>query len=501
MAGTTFRGGGRESATPFATLLPVVGLIFAFLAAMVLGPSGALSGVIIGAGLIAIATRPHWGVATILTLLMVQYGSRRYSRTGLASYVEALIPPGKGLFTINNVIGIVLALILVYHLYRDGDWGFLRSRQVQLVGLLTLALVLSSVWNGVDYREQAELGLRIRGQDPMRLMISRGLFLMLFVFFVRRPHEIRLIALLFLILAAMSAWSGSVAALAGAGREEVAQYRGGGFAVLLESAQNPNRLAMVATLGFIFIWEYLQGNPRMRYRGIAFALSLLMVVTVFLAASRGGVVGLAVAFALMMARRRGNLRNIAYSLAAVVVMGMLITQVVPEVSLERLTNIPGFSSTTEFEGSGSIQRRQYTYGIGFKIWSDAPILGIGLGNWAHKRFLTDPLRSAAAPHNAYLKALAEGGVVTLLFYLAVFYVTLRQLNMIIAHPGAMAWARADRTDWLVHATRVGILTFMVFSLFADLFDLVFFYLLIGLAAALVRRYFSGEAPRPVAAFA
>jgi hypothetical protein len=40
----------------------------------------------------------------------------------------------------------------------------------------------------------------------------------------------------------------------------------------------------------------------------------------------------------------------------------------------------------------------------------------------------------------------------------------------------------------------------VFSLFADLFDLIFFYLLIGLAAALIRRYFSGEVqPLPATA--
>jgi O-antigen ligase len=108
--------------------------------------------------------------------------------------------------------------------------------------------------------------------------------------------------------------------------------------------------------------------------------------------------------------------------------------------------------------------------------------------------LSDPLRSAAAPHNAYLKALAEGGIVTLMLYLGLFYVTLRQLNAILAHPGAMAWARADRVDWMIHATRIGILTFLVFSLFADLFDLIFFYFLIGLAASLIRRYFSGETP-------
>ncbi len=491
MAGTTLPQPGSES--PLGSwLLPIAGMSLVLLAALALGPSGVLSALIIGTALIVIGGRPHWGVATILTLLMVQYGSRRYQRTGLAAYVETLIPPGSGLLTINNLLGLFLALLLVYQIYRDSDWGFLRNRQVQLVGLLTLALIISGAWNSVDYREQAELGLRVRGQDPMRLMVSRGMFLVFFAFFVRRPGEIRTIAGIFVALAVLSAWSGSSAALVGAGRSEVADYRGGGSAVLLEAAQNPNRLAMFATLGLIFIWEYLQSNRRMRYRGIAFVLVLLMVVTVFLSASRGGVVGLAVATALLFVRRRQGARGLVYGVATVIVGGMLISQVVPPEALERLTNLPGVSESSDLEGSGSIRKRQYTYGIGVKIWSQAPILGVGLGNWSYKRFLTDPVRSAAAPHNAYLKALAEGGIVTLLLYLTLFYVTTRQLNAIVAHEGAMAWARADGTDWLVHATRIGLMTFLVFSLFADLFDLIFFYLLIGLSASLIRRYFSGE---------
>jgi len=451
-----------------------------------------LSGIIVTAGVIAIGVRPQLGVATILTLLMVQYGSRRYSRTGIAYYIETLIPSGSGLLTVNNVLGIFLALVLAYQLYRDSDWGFLRNRQVQLVLAITAVLIVSGSWNAVDYREQADLGLRIRGQDPMRLMASRALFLVLFAFFIRRPADIRLIAGIFVGLALLSAWSGSSAALVGAGRSEVADYRGGGLAVLLEAAQNPNRLAMFATLGLIFIWQYLQSHQSMRYRWIAFAASLLMVLTVFLSASRGGVVGLAVAVALMFGRRRQGARGLVYGLAAAIVAGMLIAQVVPQESLERLTNLPGLSAEEDLEGSGSIERRAYTYGVGLDIWSQAPFLGVGLGNWSYTRFLSDPLRSAAAPHNAYLKALAEGGVVTLLLYMALFYVTLRQLNAIIAHRGAMGWAQSEGTDWLIHGVRIGILTFMVFCLFADLFDLIFFYLLIGLAASLIRRYYSGE---------
>lgn len=499
MAGTVLQRRGSDLQLSYL-LIGLAGALASIASMVALGPRGLLMGLLATGATVAIAVRPHWGVATIMTFLMVQYGSRRFERAGLAGFIESLVPAGSGLLTVNNIVGLFLVLVLIYHLYRDSDWGFLRNRQLQFVALITVALIVSGWWNAVDYREQAEMGLRVRGQDPMRLMASRGLFLMLFVFFVRRPHEIKLIAGIFVVLAIITAWSGSETAIFGGGRQEVAAYRAGGMAVLLEAAQNPNRLAMFATLGLIFIWQYLEAHPGVRYRGVAFAAALLMVVTVFLSASRGGIVGLGVASALMFVRQRQGFRGIAYGAAAVLVAAMLVSQLLPPEAMERITNIPGISDTSGGEGAGSVQRRQYTYGVAIDIWSEAPILGVGLGNWSYRRFLTDPVRSVAVPHNSYLKALAEGGLITLLLYLTLFYVTVRQLNAIVSHPRVMAWVRADGMEWLVHATRIGLMTFLVFSLFADLFELIFFYLLIGLAAAIGRRYYTGDVPlRPATA--
>ena len=84
-------------------------------------------------------------------------------------------------------------------------------------------------------------------QDPTRLLISRALFLVLFVFFVRRPKDLRLLVAVFVALALMTAWSGSQASIIGGGRPEIADYRAGGIEVLIESTQNPNRLALICT--------------------------------------------------------------------------------------------------------------------------------------------------------------------------------------------------------------------------------------------------------------
>ena len=185
MAGTTLRRG--EASLERAWIFAALALAAVASLAGVMGPERTVSAVVVIVGIVVVAARPQWGVAVILTFLMVQYGTRRAEREGIAGVINALIPAGEGLFTLNNVLGMYLALVLVYRVYRDGDWSFVHSRQVRLIGLITLVLIVSNQLNGVDYREQAELGLRIKGQDPMRLMVSRGLFLLLFAAFVRAP--------------------------------------------------------------------------------------------------------------------------------------------------------------------------------------------------------------------------------------------------------------------------------------------------------------------------
>ena len=63
----------------------------------------------------------------------------------------------------------------------------------------------------------------------------------------------------------------------------------------------------------------------------------------------------------------------------------------------------------------------------------------------------------------------------------------------------MAHARADGLEWVVVATRICLVSFLVFSLFADLWDLIFTYMLIGIAAVLIKRYLPDVPVRAVAA--
>jgi O-antigen ligase len=196
---------------------------------------------------------------------------------------------------------------------------------------------------------------------------------------------------------------------------------------------------------------------------------------------------------LLFMRKRTIGRGVLYAIVSVLVAIVLFSEFVPQESKERLSTIPGFSHDEEGAGAGSLQRREYTYGIAYDLWRKAPVFGIGFTNWEYKRFMIDPLRSAAVPHNSYLLAGTEGGVVTLALYMGLFIVTIRRLAQLERDPEVEARATADGTYWLISATRICLITFLVYSFFSDLWELIFFYFLFGLGGALIRTY--GEAPQ------
>lgn len=471
--------------------LAAIGAVATAAAAMMVGPE-ALTMALVGIGCALLVTlRPQWGVAILLLLLMVQYGPRGGERGGVAGLLATLLPAGSGLLTVNNVLGILLALLLVYRVYRDRDWSFLQNRTVRLVLAVTGVLVFSGFVSGIGDDDLAAIGLEATsGQDPSRLLVSRALFLVLFVFFIEEPRDLLLIVGLFVVLSVATAWSGSQFAIGGAGQRKALEYRAGGMDVLISSTANPNRLAMIATFGMVFLWEYAQRRKLAApWWLMAMAGVLLMILTVFLSASRGGLVGMVAAGLLMLGRGSLGFRGILRGLAIAAVGAVLVAQVIPVQSLERITSlpIPGREQQGDV-GRGSAERRAYNYDIGLQIWKQAPIVGVGPGNWPYARYHLDPLRSHGVAHNSYLAALAEGGIVSLALYLVLFFTLVRDLWRLEVSPSAIEHASADGLAWVISATRISLVAFLVSSIFYDLWDLIFSYFLMSVAAVLIRRY-------------
>ena len=470
----------------FTLTLAAIGLL--------IGPEILIVGLIGVGGAIAIGMRPQLGVALLLSLLMVQYGQRGTEREGIADTISNLVPQGTGFLTINNALGMYLVALLVYDQFFAKDWSFLRNRIFQLILVVTIVQVFSGLVSGIKFTDQIAMGLQsTSAEDPSRVLITRALFVALFLYFVREPRDLRMILALFIVLTVVTAWTGSQAALTGYGAMDVSRMsagRAGGLDVLIQSSKNPNRLALIATLGLVYIWEYSQAHQmRKWFRWVALGVALLMIVTVFLTASRGGLIGLVVVGSMLFVRKSGGSGRWLYGMAAVLLAGVLIAELVPEESMERITNIPGISKEDpNAPGAGSTERRAYIFSIGFQIWEKSPIIGIGPGNWSYVRYQVDPIRSVAVAHDSYLAALAEGGVISLGLYLLLFYVTIRDLLRCERNPDIVELAKSEGLEWVLGATRICMIGFMVFSIFSDLWDLIFSYFLLAVSSALVQRY-------------
>jgi O-antigen ligase len=481
-------------------LAPLLGVLLLAFLGIFIGPEILIAALIGIGGLIVIGRRPQLGVALLLALLMVQYGQRATEREGSAGVIANLIPQGTGFLTINNVLGLLLVSIIVYQQFFERDWSLLHNRVFQLILLVTAEQVVSGLVSGIKFSDQIAMGLQsTSAEDPSRVLVTRALFVALFLYFIRDPRDLRMILALFIVLTVVTAWTGSQAALTGFGASAAARSsagRAGGLDVLIQSSKNPNRLGLIATLGLVYIWEYSQAHRlRQWMRWIALGLSLLMIVTVFLTASRGGLIGLMVVGAMLFVRKSGGSGRWLYTLAAIGLAGVLVEELVPEESMERITNIPGLShEDPNAPGSGSTERRAYIFTQGFAIWERGPIIGIGPGNWSFMRYQVDPIHSVAVAHDSYLAALAESGVVGLSLYLLLFYVAIRDLLRCEFSAAIIERAKAENLEWMLAATRICMIGFMVFSIFSDLWDLIFSYFLFSMSAALIQRY---QPSRPV----
>src|SRR6185295_2843558 len=187
-----------------------------------------------------------------------------------------------------------------------------------------------------------------------------------------------------------------------------------------------------------------------------------LVLTVLLTASRSGFLGLGVLFFLLMrARGGGKGGRLQIVLFAFLAVGMMLT-IVPEQSLERIGNLnPVAAGRGGNIGTHSTERRVETVGLGWDIFLEYPILGIGIGNFREvaRQIYNDPFYRP--PHNSYIWALSEGGIFTFGLFLLLFYVTIRDIRWVQRSP-----ATPDDVRWIAAAIEPSIYLLLFYSIFA-----------------------------------
>lgn len=422
-----------------------------------------------------IIARPEYGVALLLSTFLMAY----------PNWIQ-----GSGYLTLNNVLGGIFAVLLTYEVYRSQDWWFLRVPQVQLLLVIIGLYWLSESLNSPDPEKVNLLGAGFYHAEGLRIFVNRVAFTLFFITFIRSPRNVRMIYMLALAFMMVTALSGVQNVLAGGGLKGYRAFTGAtelvaGQVGVIRAAGNPNRLAMFAVLAIGGLWYLMQSIRSMTSRVVIVPLLVTLALAVFLTASRSGLVGLVLCTGVIVLDGGFDIRKLFTVILAGLLLAVVTVQFVPERNLERILNLPGRESAEVGEGEASLERRQNVWVLAWDLFKQNPVLGVGMGNWAVVRFISDEARSAGSPHNSFLLALVEGGPFVLIAFGMVLWYTWRDIRVAEYYVRLPEFPLAYLT-WIVKATKVSLVVFIFFSVVADLFNLVLLFMLIGFAVTLRR---------------
>ncbi|MEO6025332.1 MAG: O-antigen ligase family protein [Candidatus Binatia bacterium] len=418
--------------------------------------------------LVVVTVRPQVGILLLLTNYL------------FASYPTPI--RGGGLLTINNVLGIILAVILLAELAQRPDFWFMRSRQVQIyaaIGVVMLFGTFASYWTFPDLRVTWGKVRTLDQTAPLtRDFITRFAFIILAAKFLTTKRHIKMamtVIMLCLIMVVPSALAGWASGASADGRA----------AASFSMGTNSNRLAFLCLMQAALWWYLGQTQKSHAVRLVIYGIIGSLVLTVLLTASRSGFLGLGVLFYLLM-RDRGAVKGgrIQIILLALLGAGMMFT-IVPQENLDRIANLNPFAEGRGGNtGTHSTERRVETVGLGWDIFLEHPIFGIGLGNFREvaRQVYNDPFYRP--PHNSYIWALSETGIFSFALFLLLFWVTLRDIRWLQRSP-----ATPPDLRWIASALHPSLILLLFYSFFADMWLNPITYILIVLTVVF-KRYVS-----------
>jgi len=446
--------GGRRTTLGGVLSLVVLGALLA-LGTLAGQEATAIALIVASMLLIVVVVRPQVGILLLLTNYL------------FASYPTPI--RGGGLLTINNVLGIILAVILMAELTQRPDFWFLRTRQVLLfiaIGMVLVVGTFASYWTFPDLRVTWGKVRTLDQTAPLaRDFITRFTFILLAAKFLTTKRHIKMVMTVIMLCLIMVVPSALVGWATGASERAAASFSIG---------TNSNRLAFLCLMQAAFWWYLGQSQRSGTIRAVIYGVIGTLILTVLLTASRSGFLGLGVLFYLL-SRNRGSMKGgrIKIVVLTLLMVGMMMT-VVPQENLDRIANLNPFSQAKGADvGTHSTERRVETVGLGWDIFLEHPIFGIGIGNFREvaRQVYNDPFYRP--PHNSYIWALSEGGIFCFLLFLMLYYVTIRDIRWIQQSP-----ATPDDLRWIADALEPSVYLLLFYSFFADMWLNPISYILI-----------------------
>lgn len=448
-----------------------------------------VTGIYLGQEVIVAAA---WAAMVTVGTILVQPLIGVLALTGgllLAAYPTIL--QTLGFLSVGNLFGVCLAALLGVHVLGTRDLSFLKIRQVLLLAAIGVVLLLATLHADVAFPLLQHSRGKVRILDKTAFMMNNfftRLGLLVFICaFVRTRRDLRALFLTFMCVlyvavpsALVNWWQGEL-------------VRGFRAAASLTVGENANRLAMVCLIEIACWWFWAIAHPGKRRRVIAGVAIVSSVIVLFATGSRSGFLATLLLVFLLQSGPRG-FRMPAPHLAGFVLLAIFSVMVLaPEAAWERMLRF----STEDPHAAGytSIVKREDTLAVGWRMFRDNPLLGVGLGNFqevSRQIYYDEYFRP---PHNSYLWAAVEGGIFCLGGYLLLFVFTWRELNLL-----TRLVSRDPQIADVVAALRVIFPLFCFIAIFADLWLNPITYVVLGLVATM-RRYLESLAvvPHPAAA--
>jgi len=249
---------------------------------------------------------------------------------------------------------------------------------------------------------------------------------------------------------------------------------------------DPNFFAQIMVVLVPVALERMLHEQRLGLRILAGVALMLSALSVLYTYSRGGFLALAVSMLLFLIFFPPHPRRVPWLiLGALVVMSFI-----PPSYYERILSINlAFSAPqTQFRSTDkAIQGRTSELLTGLAMFSDHPLFGVGLKNYAYlypyysKSIGLAPTASQRSAHNLYLETLAETGAVGFTVFMLIIVTTLRTI-----------WAARKRFieaglynyAYMTTGYFIGVVGYLMAAFFVHSAFPRYFYLLIGMGLAL-----------------
>jgi O-antigen ligase len=360
------------------------------------------------------------------------------------------------------------------------DLSFLKNRQVVILLAIGALLVLGAMHADAIFptlgKTVGRAKLLDKTGDMSHNFVARLVYLVFFIVFIRDRRDIQTLFLTFMLALYVAVPS----ALYNMATGEL--NRGFRASASFTSGANPNRLAMICLIEVACWWFWARARPT-PFRQMASLVAMgSSIMVLFGTGSRSGLLGVGVLGILLQTSPRG-FRVSPGQIGLMIAAGVFaVVTMVPAESWQRMIN---FMPQKGEIGATSNQMREETIERAWQIFREHPVFGIGLGNFREVSRQIYQDTYFRPPHNSYLWAASEGGILVVFGYVALFWVTWRDLQVVtrLAHRDPEIGAAAG-------GIRVIFLLYAFFCAFADLWLNPITYAMIGLIYVM-RRYVEG----------